>query len=75
MWIVLQNLIANAENFFDVFHRMWQQLNTQQLVMFAMITWSIWKKRNLQLWKNITETVTHVLGRAQGTLQACQHSR
>jgi hypothetical protein len=47
MWTVLQNLMVNAESFFYVFDHIWQQLNTRQLVMFAMTTHSLWNKRQV----------------------------
>ena len=54
---------------------MWQHLNTSQLITFAMIAWSLWRKRNLQLWEDKTETMEHIIGRTQGTLHAWQHAR
>jgi hypothetical protein len=56
-WVVLEQLMINAEGFHEVFIRLWQELNVSQLVTFAMTTWSIWIKRNLQLWEDKKETV------------------
>ncbi|MCI65417.1 hypothetical protein A2U01_0086675, partial [Trifolium medium] len=36
---------------------MLQRLDEQLLVIFAMTTWSLWRKRNIQLWEQQTETV------------------
>ncbi|XP_045831364.1 uncharacterized protein LOC123922710 [Trifolium pratense] len=75
LWNALQNLMENAEGFNDVFKRIWHNFTTQQLVSFAMISWSLWRKRNLQLWEQKTESTTQVIGRANGTLQAWQQAR
>jgi hypothetical protein len=40
-----------------------------------MTAWSLWRKRNLKLWEDKTETMEHVIGRTQGTLHAWQHAR
>jgi ribonuclease HI len=75
LWNELQNLMENAEGFNDVFKRIWHNFTTQQLVSFAMTSWSLWRKRNLQLWEQKIESTSQVIGRANGTLQAWQHAR
>jgi hypothetical protein len=44
MWSTLESLMVDAEGFQDVFVRMWQHLNTSQLITFAMTVWSLWQK-------------------------------
>jgi len=75
MWTTLESLMVDVEGFQDVFVRMWQHLNTFQLITFAMTAWSLWRKRNLKLWEDKTGTMEHVIGRAQGTLHAWKHAR
>jgi hypothetical protein len=67
--------MVDAEDFQDVFLGKWQHLKTSQLITFAMTVWSLWQKWNLKLWEDKTETMEHVIGRAQGTLHAWQYAR
>ncbi|GAU51145.1 hypothetical protein TSUD_411920 [Trifolium subterraneum] len=48
---------------------MLQDFTEQFLVTFAMTAWSLWWKRNVKLWEQQTESVDHVLARADYTLQ------
>jgi len=40
------------------------QLNLSQSSLFATILWSVWKRMNLKLWQQRTETNNQVLARA-----------
>ncbi|XP_045802928.1 uncharacterized protein LOC123896601 [Trifolium pratense] len=51
----LEKLMDFAESFHEVFIRLWKELNSSQLINFAMTSWSIWKMRNLKLWENKDE--------------------
>jgi hypothetical protein len=75
MWTTLERLMIDAEGFQDVFNRIWQQFNISQITTFAMTTWSLWRKRNLQLWEDKKESNEVAIGRAQGLLHAWQHAR
>jgi hypothetical protein len=65
----------NSESFYDVFVKVLEILTTDKIVLFAMTSWSIWKKRNLQLWEQKIETIEQVIHRAQGVLQAWQYAQ
>jgi len=64
-----------AESIGDVFTRMWQGLSLKQLVSFSMTFWSKWKRRNLQLWENKTESPNQILQHAQAILNAWECAR
>jgi hypothetical protein len=49
LWPTLKALMDNAESFYDVFVKVLQILTTDQIVLLAMTSWSIWRKRSLQL--------------------------
>ncbi|PNX73630.1 replication protein A 70 kDa DNA-binding subunit, partial [Trifolium pratense] len=44
--------------------------NEDQLITFAMMVWSLWRKRNMKLWKNKIETIMQFIHRANNTIQA-----
>ncbi|GAU47621.1 hypothetical protein TSUD_280990 [Trifolium subterraneum] len=48
--------------------------NEAQLDTFVMRAWSLWRKRNMQLWENTIDTVQHVVVCANQTLQAWRHA-
>ncbi|GAU41226.1 hypothetical protein TSUD_129020 [Trifolium subterraneum] len=75
LWNKLNMIMQQAESFKEVFVKLWSNLNQTQLVSFAMTAWSIWQKRNLQLWENKKESPDKVIAHAQGTLQAWQQSQ
>ncbi|KEH18891.1 hypothetical protein MTR_8g031330 [Medicago truncatula] len=75
IWSLLEELMDGAESFGDVFTRMWQRLLVEQLMSFSMTSWSIWKKRNLKLWKNKIESLDQILQRAQVVLNAWEWAR
>lgn len=58
MWTTLESFMVDVEGFQDVFVRMWQHLNTSQLITFSMTTWSLWRKRNLKLYEDKTDTMS-----------------
>jgi len=71
----LEELRDGAESFGDVFTRMWHRLSVKQLVSFSMTSWSIWKRRNFQLWENKIESPNQTLHRAQAVLNAWECAR
>jgi hypothetical protein len=46
-----------------------QKLDEQQAALWAATVWSIWKHHNLKLWKNVTETTTHIFERAKHMIE------
>ncbi|PNY11427.1 hypothetical protein L195_g008033 [Trifolium pratense] len=56
---------------------MLQNFTEQFLVTFAMTAWSLWRKRNVKLWEQQTESVDHVLAHPDYTLQTwmCAQNR
>ncbi|KAK2407645.1 Ribonuclease H superfamily protein [Trifolium repens] len=75
MWHKLDNVMQQATNFKDFFVKLWSNMDQCQLVSFAMTAWSLWHKRNVQLWEGKIETSDQVLARAQGVLQAWQQAQ
>ncbi|MCH88735.1 RNA-directed DNA polymerase (Reverse transcriptase), partial [Trifolium medium] len=75
LWNNLNMIMQQAESFKEVFVKLWSNLNQTQLVSFSMTAWSIWQKRNIQLWENKKESPDKVIARAQGTLQAWQQAQ
>ncbi|CAJ2659981.1 unnamed protein product [Trifolium pratense] len=61
----LNTIMQQAESFKEVFVELWRNLNQTQLMSFAMTAWSIWQKRNLQLWENKTESQDKVIARTR----------
>ncbi|CAJ2637029.1 unnamed protein product [Trifolium pratense] len=49
------------ENLFSVLHR----LDKDQQEFFSVMVWSIWKRRNNQVWDNITDSDQNVVARAR----------
>ncbi|KAK2451733.1 hypothetical protein QL285_010763 [Trifolium repens] len=68
-------LALQTVGFRDVFVALWHTLDQSQLVNFAMTAWSIWQRRNLQIWDNKSETPKQIIARGQGVLQAWQRER
>jgi hypothetical protein len=67
--------MEHADSFQEVFIKLCKELNSSQLVNFAMTSWSIWKKRNLKLWENKDESPDQAVHRAQGVLRAWHMAR
>ncbi|PNX87969.1 hypothetical protein L195_g044069 [Trifolium pratense] len=40
-----------------------------------MTIWSLWRKRNTQIWEDKVETVLQIIGRANHTLHVWQHAQ
>jgi hypothetical protein len=53
-----------AENIFVILHR----LNKDDQELFSVMVWSLWKRRNNQVWENITELNQTVCERAKHLL-------
>ncbi|MCH85698.1 hypothetical protein A2U01_0006547 [Trifolium medium] len=60
--------MQQVADFKDFFVKLWSNLDQCQLVSFALTTWSMWYKRNLQLWEGKKEASDQVIARAQGVL-------
>lgn len=53
----------------DLFNRLCDAVNMNQLASFCMICWSLWRKRNIKVWEEALEEANVVLARACHTLQ------
>jgi hypothetical protein len=56
IWDKLERPMQQAESFSQFFTNI-RRLDQSQLVTFAMIAWSIWRKRNTKLWDDKNEIV------------------
>jgi hypothetical protein len=71
IWDKLERPMQQAESFSQFFTNI-RRLDQSQLVTFAMIAWSIWRKRNTKLWDDKNEIVE---SHAQSVLCAWQQAR
>jgi ribonuclease HI len=67
--------MQHVVDFREFFVKLWSNCDQCQLVSFAMTSWSMWHKWNVQLWEGKAETSDQVLARAQGVLQAWQQAQ
>lgn len=51
IWPTLENIMHNVEGFDEIFVQIWQHLSQDLLINFAVVSWSICKKRNVHLWQ------------------------
>jgi hypothetical protein len=49
LWSQLEQQMLLADGFKEIFTNILQCFNEDQLITFAMTTWSLWRKRNMQL--------------------------
>jgi hypothetical protein len=74
MWQHIEQQMLQADSFKVFFTNILQCFNEQQLITFAMTSWSLWRKRNTKLWENKVETVMQVINKANYTLEAWNHA-
>jgi hypothetical protein len=49
LWSQLEQQMLLADGFKEIFTNILQCFNEDQVITFAMTTWSLWRKRNMQL--------------------------
>lgn len=75
IWHFIEPLLVISESFSELFFSICSQLNEHQQANFAMLLWSIWKRRNNKLWNQLDETIGEVSFRALTVLDDWNRAR
>jgi len=72
LWLEIESAARNTQTAVEAIFQLLQNLSKEQSQRMVMIFWSLWKRRNLKVWEDITETCAEVVERARITLEDWQ---
>jgi len=75
LWHVIKENLEVVDGYVSLFFQLLEQLPHQQVLMFVMTLWSIWKKRNEKLWSDIDTNPRMSVHMARETLLEWQQVR
>ncbi|CAH9126141.1 unnamed protein product, partial [Cuscuta epithymum] len=68
LWDKIEFVMQQAECFGELFMLVLEKFMAEELRIFAMTAWSIWRRRNVLCWENVRESVQQVLSRGAEVL-------
>lgn len=64
LWHIIEPFLLVSNDFSALFFQVIKHLSAENVSIFAMTLWSIWKSRNLKLWESTQEEPHIILSRA-----------
>lgn len=65
LWYIIDPLLDICDRFAELFFKAISSMNLDQQVLFGMLLWSIWKRRNERLWEHKTNLPRLVVDRSK----------
>jgi len=75
IWHIIKENQEVADGFVSLFFQLLEQLPNQQLLIFAMTLWYIWKRRNEKPWSDIDTNLRMSVHMAHKSLLEWQQAR
>jgi len=74
LWHLIEPLLNIFDDAPEIIFHILGHAETTQAELFATTLWSIWKRRNLTLWQQVTESNRNVVERAKHLLEEWRHA-